>query len=135
MMLTRPISPQFQGAIVMGFTAFVFHCSFCQMLQVLNPSVVRTESALVPIPKRRHGKQNSARFDVLAVSHVFLSYHSVLKVRVAVGPGCSRIKSSGLCGPKRLISNFSSSGNVLNCTLNKNLRYSLYELKNTYKIV
>ena len=92
----------------------------CQMLhRSLNPSVVQTESALVPIPKRRHGKQNSACFDVLAVSHVFLSYHSVLKVRVAFSPGCSRIKSSGLCGPKRLISNFSSNDNVLNCTLNK----------------
>src|SRR4029434_8838468 len=100
MMLTCPNSPNCRTQLIMGFTAFVFHCSFCQMLQVFDPSVVRTESALVPIPKRRHGKQNSARFDVLAFSHVFLSYHSILKVRVAISPDCSRIKSSGLCGPK-----------------------------------
>src|SRR4029434_10523552 len=128
MMLACPNSPNCRVQLIMGVTAFVFHCSFCQMLQVLNPSVVQTESALVPIPKRSHGKQNSARYDVLAVSHFFLLYHSVLKVRVAFSPGCSRIKSSGLCGPKLFISNFSSNDNVLNCTLN-NLHYSLYELK------
>ena len=114
-----PIVPIAGRNWLWGLQLSCFTVLSARCFRSLNPSVVRTESALVPIPKRRHGKQNSARFDVLAVSHVFLSYHSVLKVRVAFWPGCSRIKSSGLCGPKRLISNFSSSGNVLNCTLNK----------------
>ena len=84
----------------------------------LYPVLDQVTSPPLP-PNSKQGKQKSAFFWMLAVSHFFLANHSTLKVRMFLPAVWLMPISLGWWGPRRFTSHFSSRLRVSNLCSNR----------------